>query len=168
MSALFCMRRISGKYLRRALPSMPSHLLAVLAAFVLPPPLSLGGPIAPSVSAVSPTSGPTSGGTVVNITGTGFTVGSTVNFGTIAAASFTFNSATSITVTSPPQGPGTVDITVTALSTSSTGPADQFTYIQAITSTPALGEWSMLALALLLAGAGYLALIKFGGHRTVA
>jgi hypothetical protein len=166
MSKSESMRWISRNGWRRALPSMPFLLLAVLAGLFLHPQRSLGGQPAPGVSAVSPTFGPTGGGTVVTITGSGFLSVTAVTFGAIAAASYTVNSATSITATAPPQGAGTVDITVTVLSTSSTSPADRFTYIPAITSTPTLGEWSMLALALLLAGAGYLALIQFSGRRT--
>jgi hypothetical protein len=148
------------------LPSAHLLLLAVLAGLFLSPQGSLGGGGGPVVSAVSPTSGSTSGGTVVNITGFSFGGATAVNFGAVAAASFVVNSAFSITATSPPQGPGTVDITVTAGSTSGTSPADQFTYIQAPTSTPTLREWSMLLLAFLLAGAGYLGLTRTSGRRT--
>ncbi|MGD1094456.1 MAG: IPT/TIG domain-containing protein [Bryobacteraceae bacterium] len=112
------------------------------------------------MTTVSPTSGLTSGGTVVNITGLGLAGAAAVTFGAVAAVSFVANSAISITATAPPQGPGTVDITVTAITTSATNPSDQFTYIQNITSTPTLREWSMLLLAFLLAAAGYLGLMK--------
>ncbi|MGO9880317.1 MAG: IPT/TIG domain-containing protein [Acidimicrobiales bacterium] len=85
-------------------------------------------PSAPTVTAVSPTSGPSTGGTSVTITGTGFTGASAVNFGTAAATSFTVNSSTSITATSP-AGSGTVDVTVTTPGgTSATSAADQFGY----------------------------------------
>jgi hypothetical protein len=145
---------------------MPFLLLAALAAIMLHPQRSLGGGGGPVVSAVLPTSGSTSGGTVVSITGFSFGGATAVNFGAVAAASFVVNSAFSITATSPPQGPGTVDITVTAGRTSATRPADQFTYIQAPTSTPTLREWSMLLLAFSLAGAGYLGLMKAAGRPT--
>ena len=84
--------------------------------------------IAPTVTAISPTSGPAAGGTSVTITGFGFNAASGVMFGTTAAASFTVNSDTSITATSP-AGSGTVDVSVTtALGTSTTSSADQFTF----------------------------------------
>jgi hypothetical protein len=84
---------------------------------------------APSVTGVSPNSGTTGGGTGVTVSGSGFTGATAVHFGTVAATTFTVNSDTSITVTSPPQGAGTVDVTVTTYSgTSATGSADQFTY----------------------------------------
>jgi len=87
-------------------------------------------PVAPpTVTSVSPSTGPIAGGTSVTITGTGFTGATAVNFGATAATSFTVNSATSITATSPAGAAGTVDITVTtAGGTSATSAADQFTY----------------------------------------
>jgi hypothetical protein len=84
---------------------------------------------APSVTAVNPSSGSTAGGTVVTITGTGFTGGSAVSFGSVPAAGFTINADGSITATAPSQAAATVDITVTTPGgTSSTGSADHFTY----------------------------------------
>src|SRR5262249_11289363 len=56
----------------------------------------------PAVTSISPTSGSTAGGTTVTITGSAFTGAIGVSFGTLAA-SFTVNSDTSITATSPPQ-----------------------------------------------------------------
>jgi hypothetical protein len=95
-------------------------------------------PPAPTVTSISPTSGPPAGGTSVSITGTDFT-GTTgvggVRFGATSAASYTVNSATSITATSP-AGTGTVDVTVTNNTlTSATSAADQFTYLAVPTVT---------------------------------
>ena len=56
---------------------------------------------APSVTAVSPSSGPAAGRTPVTITGNGFTAVTAVKFGGTAATSFTVNSPTSIAATSP-------------------------------------------------------------------
>ncbi|MBV9292184.1 MAG: IPT/TIG domain-containing protein, partial [Frankiales bacterium] len=82
----------------------------------------------PSVSSVSPSAGPTAGGTVVTITGTNFVNGATVSFGGSAGTGVIVNSATSITATSP-AGSGTVHVTVTTPGgTSATSGADQFTY----------------------------------------
>jgi len=70
---------------------------------------------APTITAsgVSPNTGSTSGGTTVTITGTGFTgVTTAVTFGG-TAASFTVNSLTQITATTPAHAAGTVDVTVT-------------------------------------------------------
>lgn len=82
-----------------------------------------------SVTGISPSSGPDTGGTSVSIAGSGFTGATAVKFGTTAATKFTYKSPTSITATAPP-GTGVVDVTVTTPSggTSATSPADQFTY----------------------------------------
>jgi hypothetical protein len=93
---------------------------------------------APTVTGISPASGQASGGTSVMITGTFFTGATAVSFGTSAAASFTVNSATSITAVSP-AGAGTVDVTVTTpTGTSAPTSGDQFLYTgtQAISFTP--------------------------------
>src|SRR6185369_15157611 len=83
----------------------------------------------PAVTSLSPTSGPAAGGTVVTITGTNFTGVTAVSFGGTAAAGFTFNSATSMTATSPAGAAGAVDVRVTTPGgTSATSAADQFTY----------------------------------------
>jgi hypothetical protein len=89
----------------------------------------------PSVTSISPNSGPTAGGTQVTITGNNFTGETAVKFGGKAATSFTVNSATSIAATSP-AGSGTVDITVTnSGGTSATSSVDQFTYGLVATTT---------------------------------
>lgn len=89
--------------------------------------LSMGAPAA-TVTGVGPGSGPQQGGTSVAIAGINFAEATSVRFGTNAAASFTVNSATSITASSP-AGTGTVDITVTTPSgTSAATAAGRFTY----------------------------------------
>ena len=88
----------------------------------------------PTVTGVSPSSGPLGGATSVTITGTGFSGVSAVTFGGSAATSFTVNSMSSITATAP-GGTGTVDVQVTGTGgTSLTNPPDdQFTYVPAPT-----------------------------------
>ena len=83
----------------------------------------------PSVSAVSPASGPVGGGTAVTLTGNAFVGASAVKFGG-TPASFVVNSNASITATAPAGTAGTrVDITVTGPGgTSNLSTADQFTY----------------------------------------
>jgi hypothetical protein len=82
----------------------------------------------PSVTSVSPNSGPTTGGTLVTITGDNLARATAVLFGSAPATSFIVRSATSIAAISP-AGSGTVDVTVTTLDdTSATSSADQFTY----------------------------------------
>ncbi len=91
-------------------------------------------PPAPTVTAISPTSGPTTGGTSVTITGTNFVTGATVMFGSVTATAVTVGSATSITATSPAEAAGPVNVTVTTPGgTSATSSADQFTYVTPIT-----------------------------------
>jgi energy-converting hydrogenase Eha subunit A len=85
-------------------------------------------PPAPAVTSVSPASGPTTGGTSVTITGSGFAAATGVQFGTVAAK-FSAISDTSITATSPAGQVGAVDVTVAGPGgTSATTSADQFTY----------------------------------------
>ena len=67
---------------------------------------------APAITSLSPTFGPSIGGTSVTITGTGFATGATVRFGTVAATGVVVNGATSITAIAP-AGTGTVNVTVT-------------------------------------------------------
>ena len=96
---------------------------------------------APSVSGISPSSGPTGGGTSVTITGTNLLGVTAVNFGVgNPATSFVSGGATQITATSPP-GTGTVHVTVTTAGGNSdpnaTGSADQFTYLAGAVSASA-------------------------------
>ena len=72
------------------------------------------GPVAPVISSLTPTSGPTAGGTSVTITGTGFTGTTAVTFDGVAAASFTVVSDTEITATTPAHAAGPVDVVVTS------------------------------------------------------
>jgi uncharacterized repeat protein (TIGR01451 family) len=70
----------------------------------------------PTVSAVSPSSGPTTGGTTVAISGTGFVSGSTVSFvdetRAVAAASVSFVSSTQLTAVTPSHAAGATDVVV--------------------------------------------------------
>jgi len=84
----------------------------------------------PTVTSVTPASGPSSGGTSVVIAGTNLTGASAVSFGGTAATTFTVNNPSAITATAPAHAAGAVDVTVTtAGGTSATGAGDQFTYI---------------------------------------
>ncbi|WP_181769916.1 IPT/TIG domain-containing protein, partial [Bradyrhizobium sp. UNPF46] len=93
----------------------------------------------PTVTAVSPTAGPTAGGNSVVITGanlTGTTGAGGVKFGATNATSYTVNSATQITAVAPAGAAGTVDVTVTNNGvTSATSAADQYTYVSPPTVT---------------------------------
>lgn len=85
----------------------------------------------PQVSGVSPNEGGAAGGTVVTVTGSGFTAATAVNFGSNAASDVTINSDTQIKVKSP-AGSGTVVVTVTTpAGTSPVSAAARFTYTPA-------------------------------------
>ena len=107
----------------------------------------IAAPPAPTVTGVSPTSGPTAGGTSVTITGTNFTGASAVKFGATAGHDLHGEQRTTITATAP-AGTGTVDVTVTtAGGTSATNADDQYTYIDgrrpASIPSPVAGGWQL-------------------------
>ncbi|MDP4502093.1 IPT/TIG domain-containing protein [Nonomuraea turcica] len=85
--------------------------------------------MAPVVSSVTPHQGSFAGGTSVTITGSGFGGASAARFGGTQAAGFVLVSSTKITAISPP-GAGTVNVTVTGSSGSSTQTVP-FTYVNA-------------------------------------
>ncbi len=103
--------------------------------------------VLPAVTGVSPDSGSSAGGTTVTITGTGLAHATVVRFGGVAGT-ITADSATQVTVTSPPSastvafvsgprlaatGTGTVDVTVTTPEgTSHPTAADHFTYVASL------------------------------------
>ena len=95
----------------------------------------------PEVGKLSVKGGPATGGTVVTVTGAGFAGPVTVSFGGIPATSVTVNSTTSLTVTSPANVSGILDVTVTTGGgTSATSSKDRFKYAPVIESiTPANG-----------------------------
>lgn len=109
--------------------------------------LAFGPP--PAVTSVVPSSGPSSGGTTVTITGSDFTGATAVSFGSVPAASFTVRSSTSITAVSPATVAGAVDVTVAntwGVSTPSAG--DRFTFVPTVTNVnpkdgPATGGTSV-------------------------
>jgi hypothetical protein len=88
--------------------------------------------LTPRVTDVSPSTGPTAGGTDVTITGLNFSGGAgltQVLFDGVPAASFQINSDTQIVATSPAHSEGTVHITVSSgYGTSALVAGDQFTY----------------------------------------
>ena len=77
-------------------------------------------------------SGPTTGGTQVTISGTNLAGATAVDFGSMQVTSFLSDTASQITLSSPP-GSGTVDvIVVTPAGTSATSSADQFSYVRSM------------------------------------
>ncbi len=80
-------------------------------------------PPAPAITALSPTSGPTSGGTSVIITGAAFMGVTEVSFGdtTLSTSGYTVDSDTQITATAPNHTAGAVRVQVTATAGSTAG-----------------------------------------------
>jgi subtilase family serine protease len=85
----------------------------------------------PTVSSVAPTAGPLAGGASVTIAGANLLFITAVDFGSTPAAltSLVYNSNGTVTINSPAESVGTVDVVVTtAGGISPTSTADQFTY----------------------------------------
>lgn len=92
---------------------------------------------APTVTSISPTAGPTAGGTTVTINGTNLSNVSGVKFGATNAISFSGGTGTQLTAISPAGAAGVLDVTVTTPGgTSATGAGDRFTYVAAPTAAP--------------------------------
>ncbi len=89
---------------------------------------------APTVTGISPSSGPTTGGTSVTITGTNFTGATSVTIGGASATGVTVVNATTITATTPAGSAGARDVAVTTPGGTGTG-TGLFTYIAAPTVT---------------------------------
>src|SRR6185437_6815516 len=124
--------------------------------------------LGPIVSKITPRAGPVAGGTVVTITGTGFSGVTAVKFGSLAATSFTPVSSTQITATAPAHAPGAVDITVTTPGGASPAAAsDIFTYVPApaVTKvTPAAGPVTGgTAVTIFCFGVTGATAVRFGG-----
>ena len=88
----------------------------------------------PTVTSISPSAGPSSGGTSVTINGTLLSSPTAVDFGGTPATNITAT-ATKITATAPP-GTGTVHVSVITIGgTSATGAGDQYIYEQPPTAS---------------------------------
>ena len=96
----------------------------------------------PTVSSLSPNSGPLSGNTAVTIMGSGFTGATHVQFG-FNAPPFTVVSDTEITTSSPMAPAGQVDVQVTTPEgTSAPTMADKFTYTSGTGTPPTVNSIS--------------------------
>ena len=84
---------------------------------------------APTVSAISPPSGTTNGGTAVTITGTGFRSGATVTLGGTAATNVAVGNSTSITATTTAHAAGAVNVVVTNTDAQSGTLTNGYTYL---------------------------------------
>ncbi len=83
----------------------------------------------PTVTSVTPATGPHAGGTSVTIVGTGLNFATAVMFGTKPAASFSIKSATKIVAISPAAPTGTVHVQITSVGgTSAATAADKYKF----------------------------------------
>lgn len=92
----------------------------------------------PSVTGLSPSSGPVGGGTTVTVNGTGFTGATAVRFGSVAASSFTVDSSTRITAVAPPGSPGAVPVSVTTPAGTSAASAESYYFYAAVPALTAV------------------------------
>jgi hypothetical protein len=126
----------------------------------------------PVVSKVAPAKGPASGGTVVKITGSGFTQISSVSFGG-QSAPFTVISPSKITATAPAGAAGTVEVTVTnPAGTSAPSTADHFKYMPTVTSVKPGSGSKAGGTSVTVTGAGFAlgsgTVFKFGSPKATA
>jgi large repetitive protein len=98
--------------------------------------LTIESTTSPVVSAVSPSSGTTAGGTAVTITGENFETGAEVFIGPAAATSVVVVSATSITCVTPAGTAGARDVTVRNPDASEGALFNGFTYSSGVISRP--------------------------------
>jgi hypothetical protein len=88
----------------------------------------------PAVTAVSPASGTTLGGTTLTITGRNFAAGATVTIGGTAASNVAVQTATTLTADSPQHAAGAADVAVTVAGRSGALPG-AFTFVAPSAST---------------------------------
>jgi hypothetical protein len=127
---------------------------------------------APTISSVSPASGPTAGGTVITITGTGFVSGATVRVNGVAATGVTFLSATQVRATTPAGTAGARAVQVTNPDGQSVSLANAFTYVAPPTVTsvsPSSGPTAG-GTAITVTGTGFIAgaTVRVGGTSATA
>ena len=93
-------------------------------------------PTTPTLTSVSPTSGPTTGGTTITLTGSNFVSGATVRVAGVAATNVVFSSATQITARTPAGTAGARDVQITNPNGQSATRTGAFTYTATSTTRP--------------------------------
>ena len=116
-------------------------------------------PGSPTVTSVTPSTGPSAGGNTVTITGTGFTGATSVTFGGVAATSFTVVNDTTITSVVPSGSAGAVSVIVTT-AVGSNAANSLYSYATVVATTPTLSMGGLIGLAGLLV---LLAIFKLRG-----
>ena len=126
---------------------------------------------APTVSAISPVSGTTAGGTPVTITGTGFLTGATVKLGGTSATGVSVTNSTTITATTAAHAAGAVDVVVTNTDAQSGTLSQGYTYTTPVNPAPTVSSISPVSgttaggTPVTITGTGFLAgaTVSFGG-----
>jgi hypothetical protein len=161
-----------GSYSATALLSSSGAWIAQMIAFRT----ASGVTLPPTVSSVSPNTGPTAGGTAVTITGTNFAAGATVTFGGVAATNVVVTSGTQINATTPAGSAGAVAVTVTVngQNASLTGgftyvvSAGTISYVQGDYATPQTPQSSVSVTFTAAQTAGDLNVVVVGWNDTTA
>jgi Domain of unknown function (DUF1929)/IPT/TIG domain/Glyoxal oxidase N-terminus len=127
-----------------------------------------GGNPAPTVSSISPTSGPAGGGTSVTISGTGFLSGAQVTVGGTAATGETVVNSTTITATTPAHSAGSATVVVTNTDGQSGSKSGAYSYTNnapTVTSISPTSGSVMGGTAVTITGTGFLsgATVSLGG-----
>jgi hypothetical protein len=100
-----------------------------------PTPIPIPIPATMAVTGVAPRTAPI--GSIVQVSGTGFSSGATVTFGAVAALAHDFHNSTTLRTVIPLNGEGTVDVVVTNPNGDSAVLANGFTYgVVTLTASP--------------------------------
>ncbi len=126
---------------------------------------------APTVTAITPNSGTTNGGTAVTITGTGFLAGASVKLGGTSATSVTVANGTAITAITPAHVAGAVSVMITNTDALSGSLSNGYTYVAPNNPAPTVTAMSPVTgtinggTAIALTGTGFLqgATVQLGG-----
>ena len=130
-------------YYQSAATNTPTGSIAPFAGFS--PVASFTTPAIPTFTSISPASGSVGGGDSATITGTNFTGATSVTIDGIPVTSFTVNSPTSITITTPAGTTlGAKNVVITTPGGTATGPG-AFTYVGQVTFNANGGTGSMPA-----------------------
>jgi phospholipase C len=110
----------------------------------------------PTVTKVAPVSGPVGGGIVVTISGTNLIGATAVRFGSVGAASFVVQSATSISAVAPAELAGAVNASVvTPAGSSAITSSDRFIFAPTITGLSPSGGSKAGGTAVTVTGSGF-------------
>jgi hypothetical protein len=111
-----------------------------------PPPPPPPPPTAPTLTSLSPTSGPKQGGTLITLNGTNFVSGAKVYVGGVLSPTITFVSAAQVKAVTPKGAVGQQTVTITNPSGQSAAVQNAFQYTGAkpkiLTSSPTMGSLS--------------------------